>query len=163
MVYIPFLSAINRIMKISCSEIKYLTFGIFNSNSWSRPKAYRIYSDKIECDSSGNYFSERFSENGYQFQGELKKVESGELNEIFKIFNQVPSKCFELKLPSPNTPGNKDEYEIYIQIALKNGNSTEFKIDEYDVRDTNVDSDILTFKDRIKDTINLIEKADNNE
>ena len=147
--------------KISNDKIKYLTCGIFNSNSWNRPKAYRIYSDKIESDNSGNYWSQRFSQSGYQFSGERENVNNEQLNGICEIFNKVPLKCFELKLPQPNTPGNKDEYEIYIQVQLKDGKSIEFKIDEYDVRDSNVDSEILTFKEQIKETIMLIEKADN--
>ena len=147
--------------KISNDKIQYLTCGIFHSNSWNRPKAYRIYSDKIESDNSGNYWSQRFSQNGYQFIGERENVKIEQLSVICEIFNKVPLKCFELKLPHPNTPGNKDEYQIYIQIELKDGKSIEFKIDEYDVRDFNIDSGILTFKEQIKETIKLIEKADN--
>ncbi|MEM5541056.1 hypothetical protein [Olleya sp. AS48] len=148
--------------KIAKDKIRYLTCGIFNSNSWNRPKAYRIYIDKIESDNSGNYWSQRFSKSGYQFNGKRENVNTEQINGICKIFNEVPLKCFELKLPHPNTPGNKDEYEIYIQVQLKNGKSIEFKIDEYDVRDSNINSEILTFKEQIKETIKLIEKADNN-
>ena len=148
--------------KIPRNNIQHLTCGIFNSNSWDRPKAYRVYSDKIESDESGNYWLQRFSKNGYQFKGETEHLSLDDIKQIGEILNEIPSKCFDLKLPSPNTPGNKDEYEIYIQIELNDGSSTQFKIDEYDQRDLKVDSDILYFKDRIKKTIKLIkEKTDN--
>lgn len=146
---------------INVDKIVHLTCGIFNSNSWNKPKAYRIYIDRIEEDNSGNYWSQRFSKNGYQFKGEI--INTDELDKVLKLFSDVPVKCFELELPRPNTPGNKDEYVIYIQIALTDGRKTEFKIDEYDSRDLNIAPEILIFKDKVKRTIQIIEKVDNKE
>lgn len=148
-------------MKISRNNINYLTCGIFNSNSWGIPKAYRIYPDKIECDSSRSYFSKRFTIEGYQFKGEPFTSSKEDLIIITEIFNKVPDKCFTLDLPLPNTPGNKDENTIYIEIALVDATSTEFKIDEYDERDLQIDNDVLVFKDAIKETIKLIETKSN--
>lgn len=148
-------------MNISSDQVKYLTCGVFNSNSWSIPKAYRIYSDKIECDSSGNYFSERFSKNGYRFHGEQQTLKETDIVLIGDIFNKIPEQCFTLTLPLPNAPGNKDENAIYVELSLIDGKTTEFKIDEYDQRDLQVDSTILIFKDQIKETIKLIEEKSN--
>lgn len=143
---------------IASDKVNHLTCGIFNSNSWDRPKAYRIYSDKIESDSSGNYFSQRFSENGYQFNGKIENISEDDITQIGNILNKIPSKCFQQTLPSPNTPGNKDENVIFMQVELMDGNSIQFKIDEYDERDSNLDSEIISFKEFIKETIKLIKE-----
>ena len=149
-------------MQLKRDKIHYLTCGIFNGNSWGIPKAYRIYSDKIECDSSGNYFSKRFTKDGYQFFGEKEiKTSIDDLTVIGEILNKIPENCFTSSLPLPNTPGNKDENTIYIQIVLIDGTYTEFKIDEYDDRDLQIENDILIFKDEIKNTIKLIETTSN--
>lgn len=149
-------------MQLERDKINYLTCGVFNSNSWGTPMAYRIYLDKIECDSSGNYFSKRFTKEGYQFYGEKEiKTSNDDLTKIVEIFNKIPKNCFTLPLPFPNTPGNKDENTIYIQIVLIDGTSAEFKIDEYDDRDLRIDNDILIFKNEIKNTIKLIETKSN--
>lgn len=149
-------------MQLEREKIHYLTCGVFNSNSWGIPKAYRIYSDKIECDSSINYFSKRFTKEGYQFFGEKEiKTSNDDFTEIVEIFNKIPKNCFTLSLPMPNATGNKDENTIYIQVVLINGTSIEFKIDEYDDRDLQIENEILTFKDEIKNTIKLIEAKSN--
>ena len=137
-------------MQLERDKIHYLTCGVFNSNSWGIPMTYRIYLDKIECDSTGNYFSKRFTKEGYQFYGEKEiKTSNDDLTEIVEIFNKIPKNCFTMPLPFPNTPGNKDENTIYIQIVLIDGTSAEFKIDEYDNRELRIDNDILIFKDEI--------------
>lgn len=145
-------------MNIPSSQVKFITCGIFNSNSWSTPKTYRIYSDRIECDPSGNYFSERFSKNGYQFRGKQQKIEQADIILINTIFGKIPKHCFMLNLPLPNTPGNKDEHTIYVELSLIDGKTIKFKIDEYNQQDLNVDNTILIFKDEIKETIKLIEE-----
>lgn len=156
----------NQPYKCDCEQMKFIathkidsiTCGIFNSNSWGESSCYRIFSNHIQLDSSRNYWSQRFSKKGYRFEGLGMKIAPESFIRARLLLNQVPSACFELPLPSPNSPGNKDEYEIFIQVDLLDGKSVQFKIDEYDSRDLSVDEEILKFKDRVKETVLFLDR-----
>lgn len=140
------------------TSIQSLSFGLFQSDAYYIPKAYKISKSDFYLEESEAFFSKRFTKESYHVAGKAVSIPPTLKNQLTGLMEKIPSKILTYELPKLNEPGNREECTYFIEIELINGTIISFVVNEYEPNHLKLPSDILAFKDQIKSLLPELDK-----
>ena len=129
------------------TEIEYLIFGVFKSDSFESYSIFKIDKNELIIDNSECWHNDRFKEEAYVFKG--NKLDDKQFNYHKNLIYSVPQEIYKCKLKTHNSADNKIENKIIIEYKCHQ-NIYKFTIDIYDnLNEQNLTESMKKFVDRI--------------
>jgi hypothetical protein len=129
------------------TNLDYLVFGIFKSESYDSYSIYKIDKKQLEADNSESWHNDRFKKEGFIFKGNLLA------NILFKrhkhLIYSIPQEIYKCKLKTHNATDNKVENKIVLEYKCHES-IYQFTIDLYDrTNEQNLTASMKKFVNRI--------------
>lgn len=138
------------------TNLEYLVFGIFKSESYESYSIYRIDNQNLQIDKTESWHNERFKTDGYTFNGIALEQKLFEKHKL--LIYSIPQEIYKCSLKKHNSTDNKTENKIVLEYK-NHGIINKFTIDIFDENNNqNLTESVKKFVERILNETNEIKK-----
>ncbi len=138
------------------TNLEYLVFGTFNSESYEPYAIYKIDKQNLQVDKTESWHNDRFKTKGYTFNGNALEQKLFEKNK--HLIYSIPQEIYKCSLKNFNSTDNKTENKLIIEYKCHD-KIYNFTIDIYDNNnEQNLTESIKSFTETMIVEINEIKK-----
>jgi len=136
-------------------NLKYLIFGVFDSNLFGHYFLYKLTPDKLYVDKSEEWHNQRHTKAGYTFRGEPMTHDKFEIAK--DVLKCCPTGLLDKSLKPFYTTGNKNEHKLVIEIAGDDFTKS-ITIDSYEIETQDLEKSLREFRLLIEETLKKLKE-----